>query len=176
MASGHSGDASVEQFCGGKGSGRRSEKAHEIGEEREARAEWWSSSTMSVLSRNDSGLRRLRRGISAVWHSNSRERGGKPERRGWGLREVPRRDLWACERKWERGAGGFVPRERGGTVGEEENDRWGWVGRERRREGCGAFSPRLLLGHLAPGRPSWAEFPFFFVLLLFLFSVSNFVI
>jgi hypothetical protein len=80
MASGRSGDASTEQFCGGKGSGRWSEKAHERGEEREAREEWWSSSTVSVLSRNDGGLRRLRRGISAVWHSNSRERGEANQR------------------------------------------------------------------------------------------------
>jgi hypothetical protein len=63
MASVRSGDASAEQFCGGKGSGRWSERAQERGEEREAGEERRGSSTMLVLTRNDGGLYRLRRGI-----------------------------------------------------------------------------------------------------------------
>jgi hypothetical protein len=67
----------------------------------------------------------------------------------------------------DQGCGSFS-REGGRAVGEERSDGWGRVGRERRREGCGAFFPGLLLGRLAPGRPSWVGFSFF-VLILFYF-------
>jgi hypothetical protein len=71
---------------------------------------------------------------------------GETERRGWGLRGVPMRGLWACERKWGRERGGFVSKEGGVAVVEDDADKWARVARERRKGLWGSGLARRLLG------------------------------
>jgi hypothetical protein len=114
--------------------------------------------------------------------TNGVEIRGREERRG--LWRVPTRGVEAVlgvrERKWERGVGGFVPREReeGGTVGEEITDGWAPSVRGRKERAAGIVgwlgTARSILIRVGPVRLVSFFLFFFLFFFVFLFSPLSF--
>jgi hypothetical protein len=160
--------SSTARSCGGKAFGRRSEEAHERGEDREAREEWRSSSTASESENFVSGICGSGEQFSPAWrHNRATDVGGNGEDvqgktggsrgGGWCSGRRGGRATWARFYAGEnRPEEGEAPNGWGPPVRKKRKRKW------KRKEGGGLRAAGLALASLGPRRgPVGVLLPFF---------------